>query len=87
WVEVDSESYCGMMFIGHNYFNPAATLSVEANIFDFDRDIYDKEIVVYPTRFIRENQKYPTVDALVAQIERDKKEVMNILAEGERRCR
>lgn len=86
WVEVAGESKCGMMFIGQNHFNPAQKMSVEANIFDFDQDIYDQEIVVYPSRYIRANQKYETTDALVAQIEKDKKNVLNILSEGERAC-
>lgn len=86
WVEVGGESKCGMMFIGQNHFNPAQKMSVEANIFSFDRDIYDEEIIVYPSRYIRANQKYETTDALVAQIEKDKKNVLNILSEGERAC-
>ena len=86
WIEVAGESKCGMMFIGQNHFNPAQKMSVEANIFDFDRDIYDQEIIVYPSRYIRANRKYETTDALVAQIEKDKKNVLNILSEGERAC-
>jgi riboflavin kinase/FMN adenylyltransferase len=86
WVEVAGQSKCGMMFIGQNHFNPAQKMSVEANIFDFDQDIYDHEIIVYPSRYIRANRKYETTDALVAQIEKDKKNVLNILSEGERAC-
>ncbi len=86
WVEVGNESYCGMMFIGQNHFNPTARVTVEANIFDFDRDIYDEEIIVYPSRYIRENRKYDSTEALVRQIENDKQRVLNILSEGERKC-
>lgn len=86
WVEVAGESHCGMMFIGQNYFNPTARVTVEANIFDFDRDIYDEEIIVYPSRYIRENRKYDSTASLVRQIEKDKQHVLNILSEGERKC-
>ncbi|MBD3401619.1 bifunctional riboflavin kinase/FAD synthetase [candidate division GN15 bacterium] len=86
WVEVAGQSHCGMMFIGQNHFNPAERVTVEANIFDFDRDIYDEEIVVYPVRYVRGNHKYDSTEALVAQIEKDKEQVLNILSEGERRC-
>jgi riboflavin kinase/FMN adenylyltransferase len=86
WVEVAGESKCGMMFIGQNHFNPVEKLTVEANLFDFDRDIYDEEIIVYPTRYVRANRRYDSTDALVAQIEHDKKKILNILAEGERAC-
>ncbi|MCB2229133.1 bifunctional riboflavin kinase/FAD synthetase [bacterium] len=86
WVEVGGESHCGMMFIGQNHFNPNARVTVEANIFEFDRDIYDEEIIVYPSRYIRENRKYDSTRALVEQIEKDKTQVLNILSEGERKC-
>ena len=42
------DEFDGMMFIGRNHFNPAERVTVEANLFDFDRDIYDDEIIVYP---------------------------------------
>ena len=69
----------GMMFIGHNHFNPEAKISVEANLFDFDRDIYGEELFVYPIRFVRPNQKFETTEALVDQIKLDKQEVLKII--------
>jgi riboflavin kinase/FMN adenylyltransferase len=86
WVEVAGQSKSGMMFIGQNHFNPVQRLTVEANIFDFDQDIYDEEIIVYPCRYIRENRRYESKAELIAQIEQDKKDVLNILDEGERVC-
>ena len=79
WAEIGDESFDGMMFIGKNHFNPQQRITVEANLFDFDRDIYDEEITVYPTHFIRKNQKFDSTALLVEQIEKDKKEVMRIL--------
>jgi len=81
WCEVDGVSHPGMMFIGQNYFNPQARITVEANIFDFDRDIYDQGIVVYPNHFIRSNQRFESTEDLVAQLERDKKQISQILKE------
>jgi riboflavin kinase/FMN adenylyltransferase len=86
WVELRKKSYNGMMFIGQNHFNPDAKLTVEANIFDFDDDIYGEDIIVYPCRYIRENRRYESTDALVRQIKLDKKDVVNILSQGERTC-
>ncbi|MBD3257575.1 bifunctional riboflavin kinase/FAD synthetase [candidate division GN15 bacterium] len=87
WVQVGREEFDGMMFIGQNHFNPEERLTVEANIFDFDRDIYDQNIIVHPTHFIRENRKYDSTDELVAQIERDKQRVLEIFRKGEKTCR
>lgn len=86
WAQIGSEERHGMMFIGQNHFNPVERLTVEANLFDFDRDIYDDEIMVYPTHFIRENQRFESKADLVSQIENDKKNVIEIIAKGERTC-
>lgn len=78
--------YPGMMFIGQNRFNPAQRVTVEANIFEFDRDIYDEEITVYPTHFVRENRNYDSTAELVGQIAQDKISVLEIIAKGEQTC-
>ena len=74
--EADRE---GMLFIGRNHFNPEDRITVEANLFDFDADLYDKELVVYPTRYVRPNRKFDSPVALVEQIRLDKKEVLRII--------
>ncbi len=79
WAEIGDEVKNGMMFIGKNHFNPQLRITVEANLFDFDRDIYDQDIIVYPTHFIRENRKFDSTDTLVEQIKKDKINVLNIL--------
>ena len=75
-----------MMFVGQNHFNPAAVLSVEANLFDFDRDIYGEEIIVYPTKYIRESRRFDSTAALINQIQLDKKQVLDKAKEGEKAC-
>lgn len=79
WAQIDGEEKDGMMFIGKNHFNPQKLITVEANLFNFDRDIYDKEIIVYPTVFIRENKKFSSTEALIEQISQDKKDVLEII--------
>ena len=79
WAKVGGEDLNGIMFIGHNYFNPEGGKSVEANLFDFDRDIYDEGIFVYPTHFVRENRKFSSTDELKAQMKKDKEIVLNII--------
>jgi riboflavin kinase/FMN adenylyltransferase len=79
WAQVNGEVCHGMMFIGRNHFNPEDRISVEANLFKFDRDIYEEEITVYPTHFIRENRKFDSTEALVEQISLDKQHVLQII--------
>ena len=88
WAKVSGDERPGMMFVGQNHFNPVARLTVEVNLFDFDRDIYGEEMVVYPTDYVRANRRFASSEALVAQIEQDKKKVLDILEkQGERTCR
>ena len=86
WALLGGKEVNGMMFVGQNHFNPEAKRSVEANLFDFDRDIYGEEIIVYPTRYIRENRRFETKEALVAQIDKDKKQVLEITSQGDKKC-
>lgn len=86
WAQVRGVERSGMMFIGQNHFNPVETVSVEANLFDFDEDIYGEKIVVYPTEYIRPNRKFASRQALVQQIEKDKKDVLIRIRMGEKQC-
>lgn len=79
WAKVGEENLNGMMFIGKNYFRPDAGKSVETNLFEFDRVIYDEAVFVYPTQFVRENRKFSSTDELKAQMKRDKELVLNII--------
>ncbi len=88
WAKVGGDERPGMMFVGQNHFNPVARLTVEVNLFDFDREIYGEEMVVYPIDYVRANRRFPNSEALVAQIEQDKKNILDILEkQGERTCR
>lgn len=49
-----------------------APISVEANIFDFSGDLYDKRLKIQFLDFIRNEQKFNTIDELRNQISLDK---------------
>lgn len=78
-IQIDDDCHSGMMFIGRNYFNPQGRITVEANIFDFDRDIYDREVLVFPTHYIRANQRFGSTELLVRQMKKDKSNVLRII--------
>jgi riboflavin kinase / FMN adenylyltransferase len=44
---------------------------VEAHLFDFDQDIYGAELAVELRSFLREEQKFPSFEALTTQIAKD----------------
>lgn len=78
-VSVGDECKSGMMFIGKNHFNPQNRISVEANIFDFDRDIYDEDILVLPTHYVRGNRRFESTELLIKQLDKDKNDVLRII--------
>jgi len=78
-ASVNGDSYKGMMFIGVNMLNPENTVSVEANLFDFDRSVYEKEATLYPRHFVRPNARFDSADLLAAQIARDKRKILDLL--------
>jgi riboflavin kinase/FMN adenylyltransferase len=73
WVTIGSEKYRAMTNIGTNpTFTPdKKTQNVEAHILDFDRDLYDQDIKVEFVERLRDEIKYPSVEALVSQIHLD----------------
>jgi riboflavin kinase/FMN adenylyltransferase len=78
-AQVGRERFNGVMFIGRNHFNPVNHISVEANLFDFDRDIYNEEVTVFPIHYVRENHKFGSTKELAKQIEKDKEHAMQLL--------
>jgi riboflavin kinase/FMN adenylyltransferase len=50
---------------------PVTHVSVETYLYDFDGDLYEKEITVYLHHFHRPEQKFESLDALKAQIALD----------------
>lgn len=51
---------------------------LEIHLFDFNRDIYGKDIEVRFVKFLRPEKKFENVDALVAQIRRDVSEAQEL---------
>jgi riboflavin kinase/FMN adenylyltransferase len=53
---------------------------MEAHLFDFDGDLYGKYLSVELIGYIRPEAKFPSLDALVAQIAADARQAREILA-------
>ena len=64
--------YPGITNIGYKpTVNAAKEISVETYLYDFDRDMYGKQIVTELLQFKRSEQKFENVQALKKQMERD----------------
>ena len=53
--------------------------SIEVNIFDFDTDIYGKEIQIDFKKRLRSEEKFESIEALRRQLDEDKKELFRSL--------
>lgn len=71
-VTVGERKYRGVTNIGRKPTVGEFSTGVETFIMDFDQDIYGREIQVSFYQFLRREKKFPDVEALVAQINRDK---------------
>ncbi|WP_289663696.1 bifunctional riboflavin kinase/FAD synthetase [Flavobacterium panacagri] len=73
---VNNQIVYGMMNIGYNPTVNGDRQTIEVHLFDFDEDIYDQNIKVSLLRYIREEQKFGSVDALKAQLNQDRNEAL-----------
>ena len=70
---IDGARSNGMANIGvRPTFTDASERTLEVNLFDFDRDIYDATVTVEFKRFVRPEQKFASADEFLAQLERDR---------------
>ena len=70
-VEVDGRNFRGMCNIGVRPTVGGAAQTIETHILDFDEDIYGLPIGLRFLRRIRDERKFPSLDALKEQLARD----------------
>ncbi|GAB3067064.1 bifunctional riboflavin kinase/FAD synthetase [Virgibacillus ainsalahensis] len=77
-----NEVYEGMANIGTNptFTADRKDLSVEVNIFDYNNDLYGEELFVQWHKYMRAEEKYDSVEALVSQIAEDEKNIRSYFA-------
>ncbi len=76
FVEWNSNRYQGMLYVGTRPTIRLSNLSIEIHIFNFDRDIYREHITFTIEKKIREERDFKTIEALIAQINRDRDEAL-----------
>ncbi len=74
WVR--GQGYEAMCNIGHNpTFNYNENISIEVHVLDFEGDIYGEELEIEFLTFVREEQKFSSIQALMTQLAADENSV------------
>tara|TARA_R110002051_G_scaffold47359_1_gene93812 strand:- start:343 stop:1266 length:924 start_codon:yes stop_codon:yes gene_type:complete len=76
---VNGSLYKAMLNIGNRPTVNGTQKTVEANLFDFQGDLYDKQITIYLKAFLREEKKFEGLEALKQQLFLDQKNAKNLL--------
>lgn len=77
-IKIDSKFYFGMINIGTNPTFNKVKERLEVNIFDFDANIYDKNIEVYFLAFIRDEKKFNSKEELILELKKNKEECIHL---------
>jgi riboflavin kinase / FMN adenylyltransferase len=71
--EIENKAVYGMMNIGLNPTVGGKIQSVEVHFFDFNENLYNQKISIVIHQRVRDEQKFPSVDDLKKQLEKDQK--------------
>jgi len=83
WEPGETRVLKGMMNIGMRPTVDGTRHMIEVNIFDFNGDLYGKTLRVFVKKYLRGEQKFAGLDALKAQLAKDKEEAMKAMGSGE----
>jgi riboflavin kinase/FMN adenylyltransferase len=78
-VEHDQKQYGGMLNIGTRPTFDDGEISIEVNIFDFDKDLYGQTITLSFIERIRDELKFDSVQDMIQRIAQDKVDTLRIL--------
>lgn len=78
-IPLEIAQYKGMMSIGFRPTVDGKKRVIEVNVFDFNEDIYGKNMRVYVKKFLRAEVKFNSLEELVKQIDQDKLDSLAIL--------
>jgi riboflavin kinase/FMN adenylyltransferase len=77
---INQKEIFGMMNIGFNPTVNGQKQTIEVNLFDFDADIYGQKVEVSLLKYLREEQKFSSVDSLKEQLNLDRKTALAFIS-------
>lgn len=73
-IMIGEKEYNALTFIGAAKTFDETIYQAETYVFDFHEDVYGQKVTVTLLKKIRDNQKFVSEEALIKQMEEDKKE-------------
>ena len=83
-TRINGDLYNGIMNIGLNPTVLGKHQTIEAHLFDFNENIYGEKIKIEFLYFLREEQKFKSVEELVTQLNIDKENAISFLSNNTR---
>ena len=80
-IYLGENEFSGMMNIGNRPTINGLNQTIEVHIFDFDKDIYGKNLKVCFLKNIRKEKKFDSLPSLKSQLKKDEENCKRILAE------
>lgn len=74
--------YPGMLNIGNRPTLPGAEKTVEAHLIGFSGDLYNEQLEIHFHSYLREERKFANLEELTAQLNHDKKAVVDYFLRG-----
>ncbi|MFN8323049.1 MAG: bifunctional riboflavin kinase/FAD synthetase [Chitinophagales bacterium] len=78
-VRYQQELLNGMLSIGYNPTFEGKEQTIEVNILDFDKDIYGESLTLEFIRYIRDEKKFDSLEALIEEIKNDERITRSVL--------
>ena len=76
---IKNKSFNGMMNIGHRPTIGSNDKSIEVHLFNFNQDIYNKEISIDIILKIRDEKKFSSIEALKQQLKKDENYCLKLI--------
>ena len=76
---IDSSIYYGMMNIGNNPTIGNNEQSIEVHFFELNKNLYNENLEISILYYLRDEQKFSTIEDLKMQIEKDKNYSLNFI--------
>ncbi|MCF2876064.1 MULTISPECIES: bifunctional riboflavin kinase/FAD synthetase [unclassified Tenacibaculum] len=76
---INNDTVFGMMNIGNRPTVNGEHQTIEVHFFDFNQDLYQKELTIELLYFLRDEHKFNSVDDLIIQLKTDKENSLNYI--------